>query len=57
MRLLVLGQKGNGPTLERIVTYEGFVRGWGPYASVLWNNARNKTFEIEGHLIRVVLVP
>lgn len=57
MRLLVIGQKGDGPVMRRTVTFDGFVRGWGRYASVLWNEARDKTLEIDGHRVRVVLVP
>ena len=57
MRLLVIGQKGDGPVMQRIVTHEEFIVGWGPYSGLLWKNADNKTLEIEGHRIRVVLVP
>ena len=57
MRLLVIGQKGDGPVMQRIVTHEEFIVGWGPYSGLLWKNAVNKTLEIEGHRIRVVLVP
>jgi hypothetical protein len=55
MRVTVVGQKGNGPVLMRTVSLVEFIEAWGPWATVLWQNAHGQTLEIEGHKVRIVL--
>jgi hypothetical protein len=53
--ITVIGQKGDGPVLQRTVTLLEFIEGWGPYAMLLWNQAQDKTIVIDGHKIRVIV--
>ena len=55
MRITVVGQRGNGPVLQRTVTLRGFIDGWGRFAPFLWDNARHQTLVIEGHKMRVIV--
>lgn len=55
MRVKVIGQKGDGPVMQRTVSLIAFIEAWGPFAPLLWQRARDETLEIEGHRIRVVL--
>jgi hypothetical protein len=57
VRVTVVGQKGDGPVLQRTVTVREFFAAFGPYAKPLWDVARAQTVVIEGHLIRLVVVP
>lgn len=57
MRLRVIGEKPDGRVYDRTVTPREFVEGWGPYAEFLWLFARTQTVVIEGHKVRVVVIP
>lgn len=52
----MVGQKPNGPVVQRTVRPREFFDGWGPlWGRFLWANARDKTIEVDGHRVRVVV--
>jgi hypothetical protein len=57
VRILVIGQKGNGPVLKRIATPREFFVAWGPWAPMLWTQARDKAVVVDGCKVRIALVP
>jgi hypothetical protein len=55
VRITVIGQRGDGPVLQRTVTPREFIEAWGPWAKFLWRHARRTTVELDGCLVRVVI--
>jgi hypothetical protein len=57
VRVLVIGEYPDGRAVSRTVTFREYVEAWGPYARLLWTHALRQTFRIDGHRIRIELVP
>lgn len=56
MRILVSGQEGDGPVMQRLVTVREFVRLWGPWARSVLQARADRPFTRDGRSVWIELV-